>query len=262
MKASNIVVGMPKGFETYKQRLNEQKVRIRDLDNFGKFGSPELAERLRSCEKNWPCGSAACRYCASRLRQALFRSISTDSELQSVPACMVTIVYYQDAFATKDLKLWTPNTLHTRLRQQLHRIGLKCPVIGAIELDFQSDIELWMPHYHLLVFATKKEIEPMRGSLLKKNKLPALEGRILRPFYSKRITTMDDAALYPFKFMWVDRRRFKVELKDDTKKYRLPRELHTKLLLTVDRLGFDSLMFSSRSTQLHESIRKTFVMRK
>lgn len=262
MKASNTVVGMPKGFETYKQCLNEQKVRIRDLENFGKFGSPELAEWLRSCEKNRPCGSAACRFCASRLRQTLFRSISTDSELQSVPACMVTIIYYQDAFTTKDLKLWTPNTVHTRLRQQLHRIGLKCPVIGTIELDFQSDIQLWMPHYHLLVFATSEEIEPMRGSLLKKNKLPALEGRILRPLVVKRITTLDSAITYQFKFIWEDRRRFKVELKDRTKKYRLPRELHAKLLLTVDRLGFDSLVFSSRSTLFHQSSRQTFVMSK
>jgi hypothetical protein len=262
MKTPNTVVGMPKGFETYKQCLNEQKVRIRDLENFGKFGSPELAERLRSCEKSWPCGSAACRFCASRLRQAIFRSISTDSELQSVPACMVTIIYYQDAFTTKDLKLWTPNTLHTRLRQQLHRIGLKCPVIGAIELDFQSDIELWMPHYHLLVFATKEEIEPMRGSLLKKNKLPALEGRKLRPLLVEGITKMDSAITYPFKFMWQDRRRFKVELKYRTKKYRLQPELHAKALLALDRIGFDSLVFSSRSTLLHQSSRQTFVMSK
>ncbi|HBX37871.1 MAG TPA: hypothetical protein DEG76_11520 [Pseudohongiella sp.] len=159
-----------------------------------------------------------------------------------------TILYFNDALTDAELAQWRPDQLKSRLRRQLHRADIKTPVLGSLELDFQSDIGRWLPHFHLLVLGQRSDVERMRGVILKKNKIPEL-GRAARPLFIKEVQDIDAAILYCHKFVWQDRRRFVVTPHGKpvhrTRKYRLDAARHALALQVLNRLGLPGLTFKS-----------------
>lgn len=245
---------LPKEFESVAKCKEENYIRVKHLRKEGKEEGRILALKIDECTKNYPCGSGACRLCSRASRILIFNRIKRFLETSNLPCFLVTIVYFQDAMTDAQLANFDLGSLKSRLRKQLHRAGLKCEVIGSFELDYQSDIGLWMPHFHLLVFATRAEIEALRAPLLKKNFLKNLD-RIFKPLRVDKIKGFDDLITYIYKFIWEDRKRFPIKKeyrkkksgKEEyrTKKHRLSPKRHAMALLALDRFGFNDLRFSS-----------------
>lgn len=245
---------LPEKFESVVKCKEENNIRVKHLRKKGKEEGRILALKIDECTLKHPCGSGACRLCSRAFRVLIFNRTKRFLESCNLPCSLVTIVYFQDAMTDAQLAKMELASLKSRLRKQLHRAGLKSEVIGSFELDYQSDIELWMPHFHLLVFANRDEIEALRGPLLKKNFLKGLN-RIFKPLRVDKIKEFDDLITYIYKFIWEDRKRFPIKKeyrkkksgKEEyrTKKHRLSPERHAMALLALDRFGFNGLRFSS-----------------
>jgi len=258
MKKSQHKNKLPLGFESIVECRNENNIRAKHLRMVGAAECDALALRLDGCTRWRPCGSGACRLCSRAVRKNIFATVKPFAASSNLPCHFVTIVFFQDSMTDSQLENWDPKALKARLRKQLHRVGLTCPVIGACELDYQSDIGLWMPHFHLLVFAERKEINVMRPMLLKKNRLGGLD-RKLCPLQISNIGELDRLITYLYKFTWLDRKRFSSNSGNRTKKFRLSPSRHALALLTLDRLGFTSLMFSSGVQKSNHSLSMAFV---
>jgi hypothetical protein len=143
------------GFETISQVKEEREHRI-DILQGGEEEHWYLAEILDACQIGLHCGSGACPVCRRLLRRWLFSEMMRIFE-EGSNAMWVHIVPMGWAMTTTEMKSFSPKTMGDRLRQQLRREGFGGVIVGGIENDYHAELDLWLPHFHLVVSGSSRE---------------------------------------------------------------------------------------------------------
>lgn len=157
-------------FETIEDAKKESQIRQKALI---KGGYHDLAGKLADCAADYRCESPACPKCVRHNRRGFYHAATALSKQHDMAnQRTVTLIYHSEALTSEELKDFNPNRLTERVRKQLTRCGFQNPVIGGLELDYHEDIELWIPHFHLLVTNDTEPLEILREKYLAKEKRP------------------------------------------------------------------------------------------
>ena len=235
---------MPDKFETYQMAKSESEIRQNMLLTSTNPDDWELAEKLENCTKKEPCESGACPKCLRKFRRWWY--YETDKICDKYKkAYALTIVLYDELLENNQLNKYEPGTLKKRLRKQLVRSGFTKPVLGALDMDFDTELECWMPHFHLLVLSSEREIKTLRKRFYRPTEpIKGHSAMVLRPTHHSLIKDRDKQLTYLFKSYWVKKEIYIDETgKRRTRAFRLDKhELQTSLRY-MDRVGIKGRLF-------------------
>lgn len=232
-------------FETEREMIKENNVRIDALrkTNGDKFFY--LAEKLSECSEENPCFSFACPECIRRFRLKKISQLAFLCE-DYCRWSMVTIVFFDEM--VRDINDLNVFKIKNRLRKQLERAMIDDIVIGFIEVDFQVIYQRWVPHFHLLISTrdtddTKWKVFSARfNEQVKQNHIEIVK------YMPIKFDDLDDPLkqiAYICKFMWrrietiYDRKRGKRK----RKYYRLHRLQFANSLTKLDEFKLSDLEF-------------------
>ena len=250
---------LPK-FETLEACWNEKKVRVKTLSTSSLNSARLLAEKLSDCDEDEPCYSLACPECIRSLRVKKISQLTLFCE-DYTEWRIATFIYYDEM--ARELKRQDIVRLKDRLRKQLDRAGVKDIVIGFFEVDYQSEYQRWMPHFHLLV-RCKSSYSPEWRRFRKTLGLQCMplnvKVRKRRPVLFQKLKHPLKQIAYICKLMW-QRVEARYDAKDrrKTKKYRLSNNRFVDSLLKLNSLKLADLEFMygvrQHGTTLKESVR-------
>ncbi|MGU5781897.1 MULTISPECIES: hypothetical protein [Aeromonas] len=250
---------LPK-FETLEACWNEKKVRVKTLSTSSLNSARLLAEKLSDCDEDEPCYSLACPECIRSLRVKKISQLTLFCE-DYTEWRIATFIYYDEM--VRELKQLDISRLKDKLRKQLERAGVTDIVIGFFEVDYQSEYQRWMPHFHLLV-RCKSSYSPEWRRFRKTLGLQCMplnvKVRKRRPVLFQKLKHPLKQIAYICKFMW-QRVEARYDAKDrrKTKKYRLSNNRFVDSLLKLNSLKLADLEFMygvrQHGTTLKESVR-------
>jgi hypothetical protein len=249
-------IRLMKGFETFRSAKIERNKRVYTLWRSKNEEDQLLGERLSECRQGHRCLSTACPICFRQLRRwwlaeakHIFDSFSGGR--------VATVIFYSAAMTDDQLDIFDPTKLHNRLRKQLNRSGFKLPVIGSLELDYHVEDELWHPHYHLLIFDVKADVEKIRKVLNgSTNKMPKAyidrvpSNKVYRPLLVQKIKNSRRQLSYLFKSYSKHITAWYASGKRKTRSTRLRVSQERLVLRFKDRVGFKGLMFLYKARQV------------
>ena len=160
---------------------------------------------------------------------------------------------------TRQLIAFNPARLQQRLRKQLIRCGFKHPVIGGLELDFNEDIKLWVPHFHLLAVNDVEAIEILRGYFKKEKRSmsptdPSAQ-YISRPMLVQRLKNPSKQISYLCKQRWQSIHAYRdKDGKRRTSKRRLDERRFPLSLRILDQFSFSDLLFLYKARVISNEI--------
>jgi hypothetical protein len=242
---------LPK-FESIKgaaveSELRQEMLLLDDMDEM----AWDLSVDLANCTEENRCESPACPKCVRNNRRGFYHAVTMLSELfMEENLRITTLVYYSRGIPTEDLMNFKPSQLKDMLRKQLDRCGFKNPVVGGLELDYHEDIDLWIPHFHLLVVDDMEPLKTLRERYLKKEKRPPSKSTyitpISRPMLVQKLKHPPKQLSYLCKQRW---QRIVPYInpktgKRGTRKLRLKWNEFIKSLIVLDGYTFSDLMFS------------------
>lgn len=247
-------------FETERACYRENKLRAIKLSNANGNKARALSEKLSECNDEAPCFSFACTVCMRKFR---VRKIS-----QLVFFCedytewkIATLIYYDEM--VHKLGFFDVARLKAKLSKQLVRAGIKDVVIGFFEVDFHSEYQCWMPHFHLLVRCKNshsKEWKKLRSTFENQQAPSNVHIRKYRPVLVQDFKEPLRQTAYICKVMWQQVYAY-YDAKDQrrTKKVRLSNRNFVDALLKLDSLKSSDLQFMYKvrqhGTTLRESVR-------
>lgn len=247
-------------FETESECYIENKLRVTKLSNSNRDKAIALSEKLLECSDETPCFSFACAVCMRKFR---IRKIS-----QLVFFCedytewgIATFIYYDEM--VHKLGLFDFIRLKNKLRKQLERAGVTDPLIGFFEVDFHSEYQCWIPHFHLLVRCKNphsKEWRKLRNTFTNQQAPSNVHIRKYRPVLIQKFKEPLRQTAYICKVMWqqVDAYYDSKDLRR-TMKVRLSNRNFVDALLKLDSLKSSDLQFMYKvrqhGTTLKESVR-------
>lgn len=234
------------GFETVSDATKESQIRQNILT---KGGHSDLAEKLFECGWNCDCTSPACPQCSRTHRRGFYHAARTlSNQYDEANQQAVTLAYYSEAITSEELEDFDPKQIKDRLRQQLVRCDFQNPVIGGLELDYHDDIDLWIPHFHLLVLDDARALETLRKQRARKEKRPTrtTSSPTSRPMLVQSLKNPSKQLSYLCKQRWQLIRSYPdpVTGKRRTKKYRLEQYEFILALAVLDGYTFSDLMFT------------------
>ncbi|MGF1711161.1 hypothetical protein L4C37_11390 [Vibrio kagoshimensis] len=270
-KYEKLVAGV---IETYLEACDEDELRIKFLESQGKGKHYELEEKLTNCADEDPCSSLACKKCNRDFRiehvaklVRLYRRYHLKAKVinwkralngknrQAVrPWYVLTIIDYNRAFTAYDFPSQTDlENTKKRLYSMLNRSGFEGAIVGAFEIDFHRKEELWLPHFHLIVFPHSGNddcIETLRNKLKKSQTCHIKDGRIPRPLMVQEVCDPIEQFSYIYKLLYaevIDRKSFKSG-GYETKKQRLEKLLFCEHLCWLDSLRLrKKMLFNYRA---------------
>ncbi|WP_323914308.1 hypothetical protein [Aeromonas caviae] len=253
----DIESSLPK-FETLKACWKESNTRIDKLSRSSGYGARLLAAKLSDCNEEDPCYSFACPECVRLLRLRKISQLTRFCE-DYTEWKVATFIYYDEMI--RELKHLDIVRLKDRLRKQLKRAGVTDIVIGFFEVDYQSEYQRWMPHFHLLV-RCKSSHSPQWERLRKvfANQSPPINVyvRKRRPVLFQRFKDPLQQIAYICKFMWQRvEARYNEEGNRLTKKYRLSNGKFVDSLLMLDSLKLADLEFMYEVRQYGTTLRES-----
>lgn len=233
-------------FETIEDAKKESQIRQKALI---KGGYRDLAGKLADCATDYRCESPACPQCVRHNRRGFYHAATALSKQHDMAnQRTVTLIYYSEALISKELKDFNPNRLTERVRKQLTRCGFNYPVIGGLELDYHEDIDLWIPHFHLLVTNDIEPLEILREKYLRKEKRPPSKGThttpTSRPMMVQKLKRTPKQLSYLCKQRWQSISAYIaiVAGKRRTDKHRLETYKFILSLIVLDSYTFSDLM--------------------
>lgn len=241
------------GFETPEQARKERAFRIASLSTYTGARYKALCAKLTECHPKYPCNSSACPECRREYRLQMTREIlSLCSKTHKWRN--VTLIFYQDAFTDAEAPTWSPDALIARLRRWLKECGFRYMVIGGFEMDYHSDIGLWLPHFHLITFNEEEALNNLRSRMKNKRNMSIRKNVISRPMFNTGINEPEKQITYLFKAIWwrlesykehrpIVSKKKKIKPKRRTKKFRLRQKQHAYSLVMMDELGTRTLTF-------------------
>lgn len=229
--------------ETKKDVESELRKRVRYLYRDGRRECSLLAIKLNECSDEEPCCSAACPKC---FRDKRIKFIAEKVSLIKFRYNwrIITLIFYSDMFIDEQLMDFDINKLKDRLRKKLRRIGYKGVVVGFFDLDYHSELDRWIPHFHLLANIDIDGIKALRIYMSRNEKITCRGGVVNRPILIQRLKNRFKQISYLHKFYW-SRVEYYIDNKGKrrTKKYRLRDKQHCLSLMKLDQLGFKGLEF-------------------
>lgn len=250
---------LPK-FETLKASRKEKELRIEKLSRSGCYKGKLLAAKLSDCLDEEPCFSFACPECIRKFRIRKISQLVLFSEDYTAWK-VATFIYYDEM--VRELCHLDIVRLKSKLRKQLERAGVTDVLIGFFEVDFHSEYQRWMPHFHLLVRCQNthsREWKKLRNTFENQQTPSSVHIRKCRPVLFQKFKEPLRQTAYICKVMWQqvdsyydskDRRR--------TKKVRLSNRNFVDALLKLDSLKSSDLQFMYKvrqhGTTLRESVR-------
>ncbi|MBX3617242.1 hypothetical protein [Nitrosomonas sp.] len=233
-------------FETLEDAKKESQIRQKALI---KGGYHDLAEKLADCAQDYRCESPACPRCVRHNRRGFYDAAAALSKQHDrANQRTVTLIYYSEAMTNEELESFDPNRLTERVRKQLTRSGFQNPVIGGLELDYHEDIDLWIPHFHLLVTNDIEPLEILREKYFRKEKRPTSKGThttpTSRPMMVQRLKRPPKQLSYLCKQRWQSISAYIaiVTGKRRTDKHRLETYKFILSLIVLDSYTFSDLM--------------------
>ena len=249
---------LPK-FETHEDCWHENKIRASKLSNSNKYSANVLAEKLSDCDEERPCFSLACHECVRRLRLKKISQLALFCEYYKEWK-FATFIYYDEM--VRELSHIDIPRLKNRLYKQLHRAGITDVVIGYFEVDFQTEYNYWLPHFHLLVKCrdyNAPEWSELWDQLHNQNVPNNVYVTKFSPVEFDDLKDPLKQIAYICKFMWQRKETFTgKDGRRKSKKYRLLRSKFIDALLTLDSLKLADLEFMymvrQYGTTLKESV--------
>lgn len=251
-KHSALAEILPK-FETVEKVREEKCFREKSLQKYQGKVYRDLFKKLKDCHPLYPCKSAACPECFRLHRLEMISEILLICKKHKKWRG-VTLIFYQDAFDDKQLLYWRPDKLIARLRRWLKECGFSEMVIGGFEMDFHMDIQMWIPHFHLIIPNDKQAIKSIRIRMKNKRNMNTRKNVINRPMLVSKLKNPVRQISYRFKAIWwrvesiqyddyyirgsKERKR-----KRWTRKYRLLHKQHADSLVMLDTIGISGLTF-------------------
>lgn len=244
-------------FETERACYRENKLRIIKLSNANGNKARALSEKLLECNDEDPCFSFACTVCMRKFRM---RKIS-----QLVFFCedytewkIATFIYYDEM--VHKLGLFDIVRLKNKLRKQLERAGVTDVVIGFFEVDFHSEYQRWMPHFHLLVRCKNsysREWKKLRNTFENQQTPSNVHIRKCRPVLFQKLKEPLRQTAYIFKVMWQNvESYYDTKGRRRTKKVRLLNRNFVDALLKLDSLKSSDLEFMYRVRQYGTTLKE------
>ncbi|WP_258090117.1 hypothetical protein [Serratia liquefaciens] len=251
-KSETLAEALPK-FETVEKVRAEKCLREKSLQKYQGKVYRDLFKKLKDCHPLYSCGSAACPECFRKHRLEMIGEVLKICKKRKNWRCS-TLIFYQDAFYDNELLHWRPDKLIARLRRWLNECGFDEMVIGGFELDFHSEANKWMPHFHLIIPNDKNAIERLRLKMKNKRNMNTRKNIINRPVLVSKLKKPMRQVSYRFKAIWC---RVESIQYDDyyiqgskerkrkrwTKKYRLLRKQYVDSLIKLDSIGIAGLTF-------------------
>ncbi len=249
---------LPK-FETHEDCWHENKIRVSKLSNSNKYSANVLAEKLSDCDEERPCFSLACHECVRRLRLKKISQLALFCE-DYKEWKFATFIYYDEM--VRELSHIDIPRLKNRLYKQLERAGITDAVIGYFEVDFQTEYNHWLPHFHLLVKCrdyNAPEWSELWDQLHNQNVPNNVYVTKFSPVEFDDLKDPLKQIAYICKFMWQRKETFTgKDGRRKSKKYRLLRSKFIDALLTLDSLKLADLEFMymvrQYGTTLKESV--------
>ena len=251
------------GFETIADVDKESMIRQTALFKRGLVNRVynDLAEKLfEGGGDDYHCMSPACPRCVRVNRQGFYHAAMTlSNQYNVINQRTFTLVYYSEAMTTGQLIAFNPARLQQRLRQQLIRCGFKHPVIGGLELDYNEDIQRWVPHFHLLAVNDVEAIEKLRGYFTKeKRSMSSVDPSaqyISRPMLVQRLKNPSKQISYLCKQRWQSIHVYRdKDGKRRTSKRRLDERRFPQSLRLLDQFSFSDLLFLYKARVISNEI--------
>ncbi|WP_429168011.1 hypothetical protein [Aeromonas rivipollensis] len=247
---------LPK-FEALKACRKEKELRIRKLSRTSGYNGKLLAEKLSDCLDEEPCFSFACPECIRKFRIRKISQLVLFSEDYTAWK-IATFIYYDEM--VRDLGHLDIIRLKNKLRKQLERAGVTDVVIGFFEVDFHSEYQRWMPHFHLLVRCKNshsREWKRLRNTFENQQTPSNVHIRKCRPVLFQKFKEPLRQTAYIFKVMWQNVESY-YDTKDRrrTKKVRLLNRNFVDALLKLDSLKSSDLEFMYRVRQYGTTLKE------
>ncbi len=247
-------------FETHEECWHENKFRVSKLSNSSRSRARVLAAKLSDCDEEEPCFSFACHECVRRFRLKKISQLALFCEDYNEWS-VATFIYYDEMVL--ELGNLDIARLKGRLSKQLHRADISAVAIGYFEVDYQTEYNHWVPHFHLLV-KCRDSYTPEWVRLRKFFQKQEVSNNVnvikFSPVEFQNLEDPLEQIAYICKFMWQRKESF-IDGKGyrRSKKYRLPRSKFIDALLTLDSLKLADVEFMYRVRQygatLQESVR-------
>ncbi|MCR9367430.1 hypothetical protein [Vibrio antiquarius] len=259
--------------ETYFEACLENRTRIRILDRFEQGRYYALGEKLHICSEKEPCKSFACKKCCRELKLeqvAKLLSLYTRYKRKCVkknerralngkkprvirPWYIITVIDYKRAFTANELPEYEDIVnIRKRMYSMLYRCGFTGPIWGAFEVDYHRLCELWLPHYHLIVFPRRRNdscIETLKQRVKKLQPNHIKEDRKARPIMVQIVRDPIEQFSYVYKLLYSE----VVDVKSqrtgvlETSKQRLEELLFAKHLFWLDSATRKSILFEFKA---------------
>ncbi|HHQ4473472.1 hypothetical protein ACET8U_20020 [Aeromonas veronii] len=247
---------LPK-FETEDECYKEKQLRVNTLSRSKLIKARRLAEKLSDCDDEEPCFSFSCPVCVRKFRIKKISQLALLCEDYQAWK-FVTIIYYDRMTLT--LGELSIQRLINRLRKQLTRAGISDVLIGFFEVDYHSEYQRWMPHFHLLVRcdSTRNTTwRKLRDCFNKSGKNNDVDIEVRRPTLVKRLKNPLGLISYICKLKWMRVESYYVKGKRKTRKFRLSKVYFVHSLLKLDSLKLSNIQFMHGISQYGSTLKET-----
>lgn len=239
---------------SHRIEWKELMFRIHALQRSTHIDAKKLMGKLLCCSPEERCGSLACPICIMFDRKEftssvveLFSKSKNKSFLTYIP---YTILSPEKKVYELDLKF-----VKNKFRCYLKDSKITSPAVGCVEVDYDFNTGMWIPHIHLIIDTIPlSKFEKMQRTINKRH-IPARIEAKARPLVRKKIYNLEGLCDYIYKFMWQHKpenknRNFKI------KKRRIPHDLFIEHLMYIDTLCMRDLEFRYGLTRNKSGLNK------
>ena len=256
----NDIVEMLPDFETKKKAKKESLLRQKVLSGSKNTEEQQLGTKLSECGKT-PCLSPACFVCARQHRRWFFGEANHLSE-QYPNVKMMTVINYDSMIPDKKLEQFNPLVHMDRLRKQLERCGITCPIVGSVEIDYHTESKMWLPHFHLMMTGNESNALKKLKKMFKR-KTVKVKGRSLKSIRPIRVDKLKDRPKqisYLYKSIWWRVEAYiSLDGKRRTYKCRLDNKKLRRSLCIQDKFKFSDFLFLYKVRRYGSKLRVTSV---
>ncbi len=239
---------------SHKISWKELMFRINALRNSKSDEAEKLMHKLLDCSPEERCCSLACPICLSIDRKKFTKSVK---ELLSKSPNKSFITYVPYPILSSDIKIYDINIKYVKdkFRCYLKNSNITSCVVGCVEIDYDFETQMWVPHIHAISEdIPKSNFEDMRKKINAKHLSARLEAKAL-PLNRKDIYCLNGLCNYIYKFMWQNKPK-KIDRGKKVKKNRLSYDLFIEHLVFIDKLTMRDLEFRFRVRRNKDGLTK------
>ncbi|WP_130537867.1 hypothetical protein [Thiomicrorhabdus indica] len=179
---------------------NETAERQSQLKSDHHKKSQILADTLERCFlEALPCGSLACPICNRNRRLQEVEYLVDLIGCSQKEFRFVTLIYYKFAMTSKAFYKWKISSFKRAVIRNLEDSGFTGIAIGNIEFDFHEQLQLWLPHIHLIMTYQPDAFKELRRRLKEDKNINTRDDVVDRPMVVKVINSPIKVSTYCLK---------------------------------------------------------------